>query len=342
MNMKDIIVYLKGHWQKSAIVGGLALVVLSMAVIFFLSTMRIRSIAQTPANTNSQEPISIKPAVRTYTDLFAVSIDNMVDARPASGINQAALVFETSVEGDITRLLAIFERGTEVKEIGPVRSARPYFLDFISELGPSLFLHFGGSPEALSLIASSVSLKQVDRDGMGNAASGFWRDDSRDMPHNAYTSSEKVEKMFATRGGEPRTVTAWLMAPEPDPALRGADDSFTVSLSGSANYRPEWRYESAKNVYVRYSRGKQELTRDGSAIEAKNVIVMQTDIKSTDAVGRLKITTAGQGHATVYRNGEKTEGTWNGTDGSITKFYGGDGNEVVLTEGNVWIEVIKK
>lgn len=342
MNMNDIIIYLKGHWQKSAIVGGIALVVLSMVAILFLSTMRIRSIAHTAANTNSQEPVFVKPTVRTYTDLFAVSIDNMVDARPASGIDQATLVYEMPVEGDITRLLAVFERGTEVKEIGPVRSARPYLLDWVSGLGPSLFLHFGGSPEALSRIASSASLKQVDRDGMGNAASGFWRDDSRDMPHNAYTSSEKVEKMFAIRSGEPRTVAAWLMAPEPDAPARGAGETFTVPLSTSASYRPEWRYDAAKNVYIRYSRGKQELTRDGAAVEAKNVIVMQTDVKSLDAVGRLKITTAGQGHATVYRNGEKVDGTWNAAEGTLAKFYGGDGNEVVLTEGNVWVEVVKK
>ncbi len=84
--------------------------------------------------------------------VFGVVIDNNISARPQSGIDKAFLVVESPVEAGIPRLLAFFDEDQDVKKIGPVRSARPYFLDWNNELD-SLFVHVGGSNEALDKIA---------------------------------------------------------------------------------------------------------------------------------------------------------------------------------------------
>ncbi len=340
MQIQKIVEYLKTDWRKKAVIAGGALILVSLAILVLSMTARRHEVAGGEDNANTASAL---PAPKVFKDLYAAPIDNHLDARPVSGVSKAVLVYEAPVEGDITRLLAVFERGSEIAEIGPVRSARPYFLDWVAELGPSLFLHFGGSPEALSRIASTPFLREVDEDGMGNAGDRYWRDTSRDMPHNAYTSTDDVEKMFAARTGESRTVSAWLMAPDPDIGVRGVGEAFTVPLSKSANYQPEWRYDRERNVYVRHIRGIQEFDRQKNPLEAKNVIVMETTVKVLDDIGRLRVATDGTGKATVYHNGEKIDATWrNDAGGAPVRFYGSDGLELALTNGSVWIEVVKK
>jgi hypothetical protein len=339
--MNNLIAWLKKGWQKKAAFAGAALLAVSLGMIFTLMSCRVRSIAGTNANGNVNAAPGT-PAIKTYSDLYAAVIDNHSDARPYSGVSKAAIVYEVPVEGQITRLLAVFARGTDVPEIGPVRSARPYFVDWAAELGPALFLHFGGSPAALARIAASADLRRTDEDGMGNAGASYRRDKSRSMPHNAYTSSLEVEGMFETRGGETSRVSAWLMATEPPVAGRGADASFTVNLSNVVSYNPEWRYTQSDNNYARYLSDQPQKDRDGSAITAKNVIVMKTAMKTIDDIGRLDVTTSGTGKAVIYRNGETIEAVWkNDAAGAPVRFYGPDGAEVVLTDGTVWIEVVK-
>ena len=84
----------------------------------------------------------------------AVMIDNKYEARPWSGLSYAGLVFEAPVEGGITRFLAVYSSSREIKKIGPVRSIRPYYLDWASGYG-ALMAHIGGSPAALADIANN-------------------------------------------------------------------------------------------------------------------------------------------------------------------------------------------
>ena len=79
---------------------------------------------------------------------YAVMIDNHSWARPPFGLSQASLVYETIVESPITRFLAIFVDNENIKQIGPVRSARPFYVDWVKEFNIP-YLHVGGSNEAL-------------------------------------------------------------------------------------------------------------------------------------------------------------------------------------------------
>jgi hypothetical protein len=295
--------------------------------------------------TNVQQP-NLNPAtVHTYADLYAVSIDNQIDARPPSGINQAAFVYESPVEGDITRFLAFFERETSIPQIGPVRSARLYFLDWITQFGVVPFFHFGGSPQAMDKLANVTYLAQVNEDGAGAGGAFFWRDDKRAAPHNAYTSSVNVQKVFDKRLGAASKLDAWLMEDEPDVSARGANgQKVVVPISSVADYSPVWIYDSATNVYDRTVNGKVEKDSDGTAITAKNIIIFSTDIKVIDTDGRLSITTGGTGQAVIYRNGQIENVTWDKNNDALTPphFYAADGSEAVLTNGNVWVEVVKK
>ena len=79
---------------------------------------------------------------------IAVMIDNHSDAWPQAGLNQTYMVYEIIVEGGETRLMALF-KGVDVDKIGPVRSSRHYFLDYVME-NDAIYAHYGWSPQAES------------------------------------------------------------------------------------------------------------------------------------------------------------------------------------------------
>lgn len=79
---------------------------------------------------------------------MGVMIENHLDSRPQSGLSRADIVYEAVAEGGITRFLALFYCGAAAENvtIGPIRSARIYFINWISEYGEEpLYVHFGGA-----------------------------------------------------------------------------------------------------------------------------------------------------------------------------------------------------
>src|SRR3989338_6456253 len=98
---------------------------------------------------------------------FAVMIDNSSDARNIYGLDSASMVYETISESSITRYLAIFDYHALSEKIGPVRSARPYFVDWAKEWG-SVFFHSGGSPQALEILDTweTKDIDEISADGI--------------------------------------------------------------------------------------------------------------------------------------------------------------------------------
>jgi hypothetical protein len=80
-----------------------------------------------------------------------VMIENHSDSRPQSGLANADIVYEAVAEGGITRFMGVFycaaQKGASQKyDVGPVRSARTYFLDLASEYADyPLYTHVGGA-----------------------------------------------------------------------------------------------------------------------------------------------------------------------------------------------------
>ena len=115
------------------------------------------------------------------------TINNHPLARPHSGISEADIVYEFVAEGNVTRLLALFQ--SELPEqIGPIRSARDYFIYTAKGLDAFYVAH-GYSPDALALLQSNY----VDNvNGMHYDGTLFKRSNDRKAPHNSYISGENV------------------------------------------------------------------------------------------------------------------------------------------------------
>ena len=115
-----------------------------------VTSMPSPNIAATP------EPAATEPSPTTEGAFIlpqegirpiAVMIDNEgTRSLPQGGLDKAQIVYEVIVEGGLTRLMPVFW-GTNPEMIGPVRSARDYFLDYIMEYD-AIYVHVGGSPQA--------------------------------------------------------------------------------------------------------------------------------------------------------------------------------------------------
>jgi hypothetical protein len=261
----------------------------------------------------------------------AVVLDNHVDARPISALAASPFVHEIPVEGGMTRYLALYPYDAAPEIIGPVRSLRPYMLDFAESLDAAL-LHVGGSPAALTEARRSplARLNQF-------FDPFFWRARDRYAPHNVYTSGEELLDAFADR--EYRAIDeapAWTYAedvPDGDPVTR------LIILYPRTGHSIAWEWNEEDAVFERRLAGKKHVDRDGDLVTAKNVLVQRVRASVLDDVGRLSILTVDTGDAMMLRDGKIIEGTWRRTVNDRTRFYV-DGTEHVMAPGTTWIQVV--
>jgi hypothetical protein len=278
----------------------------------------------------------IVPKGHEALPVFAVTVENQVDARPLSGISKAQVVFEFPVEGGITRFLALYDASTTVVEIGPVRSARPYFVEMARAWNASYF-HVGGSPQALEQLKTwGSSLLDADE---YRFASSFRRSSSRAAPHNVYTSDEKMNALVVAKGFSSSTAAlAWHFQDGATTTERGTDGQ-KISIPYGGSYNVTWAYNKEKNNYKRYQAGRIQKDADGSEVESENVIVMKASAQVMDSVGRLLLKTTSGGDAVAYRDGKKFALRWSRAQGEPLRFEGTDGTEFLLARGKTWIEV---
>jgi hypothetical protein len=111
---------------------------------------------------------------------LAVMIENHEESRPQSGLSSADVVYEAVAEGGITRFMAVFLCPFNDIQVGPVRSARTYFLDWVSEYN-SLYAHVGGAntPGPANALGQIIDYKILDLNQFGIGFPTFWRDYQR-------------------------------------------------------------------------------------------------------------------------------------------------------------------
>jgi len=267
----------------------------------------------------------------------AVMIENLTSSRPPSGLSQANVVYEALAEGGITRFMAVYAQPLiAIAEIGPVRSARSYYVDWALEY-KALYVHVGGSPQALAQIKSDdvMDFSQFYH------APFFWRDSKRSAPHNLYTSGEKMGLALHDQAApETGQYAGWKFKDDASAnSWPTTEKTITIDFS-SFNYKVEYTYDRTKNNYVRNLAGQPHQDKDGTTIRAKNVIVQKMKTQLVDQE-RLGMETVGSGEAIIFRDGQALVGTWDRkTKADRTRFYDQTGAEVELNAGTTWVEVV--
>jgi len=332
----------KASWSR--VIGGLAIIaVMAVGVSALVISRTFTARKEVPAVVDEalvvdRDPLTGLKLVEPLAQLpqvFAVMIENSYEAWPLSGLDQAFFVIEAPVEGNIPRFIAFFEEGAMSKKIGPVRSARPYYLDWADEFG-SIYAHVGGSPEALDLIHKNGTTRDFDQFFQSEY---FWRDNvGRFAPHNVYTSTDLLMSSLKEIGRSTKEYLPWLFA---DGKASGTAISPTINWESGSTYDVTWKYDPSTNVYTRYQGTAIMKTSSGSTVTANNVVVFESDISVVDTTGRRHIRTIGEGNALVYQNGAKIEATWKKpTRTDRLRFYTVDGKEIVMNAGKTWMEVI--
>lgn len=269
--------------------------------------------------------------------VVTVMIENHVDARPQSGLAAAEIVYEAPVEANYTRFMALFPLKAKVEKVGPVRSARPYFLDWWAEWSQPLYAHVGGSPDALELIEARevLDLNEMYRGWY------FWRSTDRRAPHNTYISSNLWQKAWTDYKGSSEPARArWTFATDTTWCTHDCVTKVTASFL-PPSYRAEWRYNTSTGRYARWQIEGQHLDQNGTPIEADTIIVQRVRETVLDEVGRLAIDTLGGGEAAVFSRGQVQLGVWRKASvNSQTEWVSGDGSPLKLAPGKIWIEVV--
>ncbi|MGL5347169.1 MAG: DUF3048 domain-containing protein [Peptostreptococcaceae bacterium] len=262
---------------------------------------------------------------------FMVMIENSVYARPQSGLSFADIVYETSAEGGIPRFMALFYSDMP-ETIGPVRSVRPYFIDLALENNLA-FAHCGGSAEALASISNDSSIMSINEISNG---SYFWRDTSRNAPHNLYTSSENIIKSINDKNFN---YDAKRFS-EFDNSYYENDSLATISnISINLNSSYNTSYTFKNGLYTKSM--DDELALDAltnKPLTFSNVVIQKTNITLQNDNTHLNVALVGEGEGYVFSNGRYINVLWkkNSTD-SKTTLYDYEGKIVPLSEGKtIW------
>ncbi|MDO8669271.1 MAG: DUF3048 domain-containing protein [Candidatus Buchananbacteria bacterium] len=266
-----------------------------------------------------------------------VMVENHVESRPQSGLSKAKIVYEFLAEADITRFLAVYDLSENLERIGPVRSARPYFIDIAREYR-AIYAHSGGSPKALDILRDDDLVYNLD-EFFGYNSGYFWRDDKRYAPHNLYTSSElllKAKEHYDVLNYA--DLVSWKFKDGKSAAASNLE--IKINYSDSPSYQVIWKYSSDSNMYERWQNNNRHVDDDGSIIEADNVIIQYAETEVLDEIGRKDIELIGEDKAVVFRDGLAILGRWQKKDtASRTVFYDENNNEIELNRGKTWVEV---
>jgi len=259
--------------------------------------------------------------------------------RPQSGLSRASVVYEVVVEGGITRFMAVFA-GEESEMVGPVRSARDTYLEFVSEYNCA-YMHAGGSYTALRAIPR-FELRDVD--GL-REAKYFWRQSGKYSPHNLFTSTTDLYQSIVDHGWadeDPLEYQEWNFV---DPLEQTGESVGThrVSIFFGGAYNVDYNYNEEQKYYER-SNGNvlQHDAVNDEVISARNVILQHVgEGQYIEGKGRVNWPVTGTGTVEIFHDGKKFEGLWRkNSREERTEFIDPDGNLIPLARGNSWISIV--
>ncbi len=269
--------------------------------------------------------------------VIAVKIDDVAEAMPQVGIDQADIVYVEQVEGGLTRLIALFDTHLP-SVVGPVRSTRIDNPEVLAQYGPIGFAASGGAPGPLAVLARS----NLKTDLQQNGGPGFFRDDSRPIPHNLMLN---LRQAAASIHGAAAKSIGWTWSS----SLAGITgvqpgSSLSTTVGGTA---VGFQWDAAHKRYIRVIGGALQYAADGYPVATPNVIVQfcrgHVDPADIDPAGNPGYVneSVGSGKVAIFRDGKRIDGTWSRpTAASGTVLRDKAGHVIPLAPGGAWIAMV--
>ena len=283
------------------------------------------------------------PSALAHRLPIAIMVDDNIVARPQSGISSASIVYQAPADGGEDRYMMIFQEGTAT-DIGPVRSARPYFVYWAAEYKAG-FGHFGGDVTSLQQVIPSMARYIYNMDDLGGDSCPYHRITTRPAPHNAYTNTAallscaaKINQPSTYQGLPDRTFVDAAPAAE-----RPTSASISIAYhTGTVSYQ----YQPASDSYLRSVDGALQIDpANNQQVVASDVIVLYQalsyDSVSDPGHNRPILATVGSGRAIVFKDGTAISATWKKpSNTALTRLYDSSGKEIPLVRGEIFIQSV--
>jgi hypothetical protein len=335
-------------WQGKKIIAA-AVAVTAVAAIASIGTMIAVLAANpaapkalptpTPAATRTQAPV-VQPLVSPFTGepvkslggVLAVKIDNIVNARPQTGLTGADIVYVLPVEGGLTRFMAIFSSHFP-PVIGPVRSARKDDLELLAQFGRPAFAFSGAQGQLLPVVEHARIV-----DLYAGLVGGYYRNYQRIAPYNLYATTRVL--LSEAKGASTAHSIGFRFGPAP--AGGQVTSSYSVSYPATSF---TFTWSAARQRWLVTMDGTPASTTDGGPLAPATVIMQRTTVRKS---GYLEYgypppyaETVGHGTAVVLRDGKAYNVRW-----SRPAFNGGttyttlSGQPMTFAPGQVWILLV--
>ncbi len=273
---------------------------------------------------------------------MAIMVDDAPAARPQAGFNGASIVYQAPADGGQTRYMLVFQEGSS-GDVGPVRSARPYFVRWAAEYH-ALLGHYGGDHQSLTQVIPGLAKSIYNMDALSGGGCPYHRISTRLMPHNAYTNTNALRACLPKKH-YPATI-------DPTVPLRPFTDDLPLDQRPSAAtitipYRGQvvgYTYVRSTDSYLRSVDGRPQIDQSNmTRVTARNVIVLWQSLTTYVEPGHIRpvVGQIGTGKAMVFRDGQAIPATWqkkNDTD--LTRLYDASGQEISLVRGRIFIQIV--
>ncbi len=290
---------------------------------------------------------------------LAVMIENHTEARPQSGLSSTDIVYEVVAEGGITRFMGVFYCNLSDVQVGPVRSARTYFLDWLGEYD-ALYAHVGGAntPGPADALRQIIKYEVNDLNQFSIGFPVFWRDYQRlghsvATEHTMYSTTQKLWEVGAKRGWTAtdsagirwdKNFVPWKFKAD---KAGGTVAKIVVNFWENQNgYQVEWDYDAQTNTYKRKNGGDNHMDLDNNTQLAPKNVVVQFEKESNANDGypgnvHLLYGTTGTGKALFFQDGNVIEGKWiKPSRTTRTKYVDSKGKEIEFNKGQIWIQTV--
>lgn len=270
--------------------------------------------------------------------IFAVMLDNHDDARPQAQISKADIIYEYRVEGEFTRYMALFQSNFP-ENVGPVRSARPYFVQTAKEYN-AIYAHWGGSVAGLEEVKKR---NVVDLDGIALEGVVFHRNKNvgKRAPHNGYISLPELENYLVEKGVDVNDNTASLNFYDKEANIEGLDVG-EITLNFNNRYKTNFIYDEATGKYKYIRQGQPVIDEaTGQEFDTDNLVVLFQKGVVAGPKGTLKMANIGTGTGLLLQKGKLAPITWekaNEDARTILKYP--DETEVKFYPGRTFFSIV--
>jgi hypothetical protein len=268
--------------------------------------------------------------VRRLGPVLATKIDNIVLARPQTGLTHADIVYVLPVEGGLSRFLAVFSSHLP-PVIGPVRSAREDDIELLRQFDRPAFAFSGAQPALLPVVEHSRIV-----DLYAGKVGGYYRDLSRIAPYNLYARTSKL--LAEARGASTAHDIGFRFGPAP--AGGHARRSFSVGYPAASF---EFRWSAKETRWLVWMDGAPALTTDSGQLRPATVVIQYTTVRTSPFLeqGRVRppfAVSTRSGTAVVLRGGMAYRVHWSrpSRPGGTT-FTLPSGRPMTFAHGQVWV-----